>query len=434
MDDGLPSALEQFRALSADQRRQLLKRHGERVLLAALAGQGSLRADQRPPPGDWAIWALLAGRGFGKTRAGAEWIHGLAGAAPRRFALVGSTLDNARAVMMEGESGLLAQVPPGQDLTWRPSLRRIDWANGSEARIFSGGDPDALRGGQFHYGWGDEFAHWPEAEAALTNLRMATRLGDLPRLLLTTTPLPLAWLKALMAEAGVAVTRGVTMANAANLPDSYLATMQRRYGGTVTGRQELLGEIVEDRPGALWTRALLDRQRVEGRPQALRVLVGVDPLAGRGTCGIVVVALGADGHGFVLEDASVTAQRPENWARAVVAACDRWQADKVVAETNQGGDMVAAVLKAVDAALPLHLVRASRGKVVRAEPVASLYGEGRVFHCGVFAALEDQLCGMLDSGIYAGPGGSPDRADALVWALTGLMLDGRRVPPRVRFL
>ncbi|KAB7648173.1 DNA-packaging protein [Polymorphobacter fuscus] len=436
LKDDPRSLAEIWRGADAAARRRLLRRHDEAALLAALSAAGSLRPAQRPPAGDWSIWAILAGRGFGKTHAGAEWVHALAETRPRRFALVATSLDVARAVMVEGESGLLARVPPGGDVTFTPSLKQLDWANGSQARLFSGGEPDALRGGQFDFAWGDEFAHWPRAEATLTNLRLATRLGAHPRLLLTTTPLPFAWLKDLLGEPGVVVTRGAMRDNAANLSATFIDTLQRRYGGSATGRQELEGEIVDDIAGALWTRALIERQRRSVVPALVRIIIGVDPPAGgaNGVCGIVAVGLGADGLGHVLADASVAGVRPEGWARAVVAAAERWGADKVVAEVNNGGDMVTAVLKAIDTALPVQAVRAARGKVARAEPVASLYGEGRVVHVGAFPALEDQLCGLLASGVYAGPGASPDRADALVWALTALMLGDRPARPGVRGL
>lgn len=430
------SIAELWPELDAAQRRTLAEHYGEDVVVAALSGPGTLRGTQSPPPGGWSIWAILAGRGFGKTRAGAEWIHALAAVRPRRFALVGTSLENARAVMVEGESGLLARVPEGGDVTFVPSLRQVNWQNGSQARLFSGGEPDSLRGGQFDFAWGDEFAHWPRAEATLTNLRMATRLGVHPQLLLTTTPLPLEWLKALLAEPGVVVTRGRMRENLANLPASFVAAIEKRYAGTATGRQELDGEIIEDLAGALWTRALIERQRRTGTPPIGRVVVGVDPPAGgaQGVCGIVVVGLGSDGLAYVLADASVAGVRPEGWARAVVAAADLWRADKVVAEINNGGDMVTALLRSVDSQLVVTPVRAAKGKVARAEPVASLYGENRVFHAGVFPALEDQMCGLMASGVFAGPGVSPDRADAMVWALWALMLGDKVRVPGVRGL
>ena len=431
-DAGDLSLLEEFRVLSAAEQRRVLRRYGEENVVAGLLGEGSLRAAQRPPAGDWGVWVILAGRGFGKTRAGTEWVHGVAGAGGKRIALVAPSLDVGRAVMVEGESGLLARVPPGCTLTWQPHLKRLVWDNGSEARLYSGGEPDRLRGGQFDAAWGDEFAHWAHGEDTLMNLRMATRLGPDPRILLTTTPLPLPWLKALIAEPGVVLARGTTQDNAANLPRAFLARLERRFGGTITGRQELAGEIVEDLEGALWTRSLIERQRIGSVPPLVRVVVGVDPPAAGGTCGIVVAGLDGHGQAVVLDDASVSAQRPEQWARAVVQAADRWQADRVVAEVNQGGAMVTAMLHSIDAALPVLPVRASRGKVARAEPVAALYGEGRAVHAGVFPALEDQLCGLLADGRYAGPGGSPDRADACVWALTALLLGGRLPSPGIR--
>ncbi len=425
-----------WQAADAAQRQRLNKALGSPAVAATLAWSGSLRKAQMSPDGDWSIWAILAGRGFGKTRAGAEWVHSLAATPGRRIALVGPSLDTARAVMVEGESGLLARVPAGGDVTFVPSLKQVQWQNGSQARLFSGGEPDSLRGGQFDFAWGDEFAHWPRAEAALTNLRLATRLGARPQLLLTTTPLPLAWLKALLAEPGVVVTRGAMRDNEANLPAAYVDALERRYGGTATGRQELAGEIVDDLAGALWTRRLFERHRMVEVPTLARIIIGVDPPAGgaNSTCGIVAVGLGADGRGHVLADASVTAARPEGWARAVVTAAGQWGADRVIAEVNNGGDMVTSMLKSIDTALPVEAVRASRGKVARAEPIASLYGEGRVSHIGAFPALEDQLCGFMASGVYAGPGASPDRADALVWALTALMLGDRRGKPGVRGL
>ena len=398
---GAPGATiaEIWDAADAADRQRIVRGSDAAHVDLAVSGVARLRTSQQPPDGDWSIWAILAGRGFGKTRAGAEWVHELASTVPgRRIALVASSLDAARAVMVEGESGLLARVPAGGDVTFVPSLRQLNWANGSQARLFSGGEPDSLRGSQFDFAWGDEFAHWPRPEDTLTNLRLATRLGVQPRLLLTTTPLPRPWLKALLAEPGVVVTRGTMADNAANLPAVFLATLRRRYGGSATGRQELDGEIVEDHDGALWTRALIEAQRRPDAPGMMRVIVGVDPPAGGagGVCGIVAVGLGVDGYGYVLADASLAVTRPEAWARAVVDTAGFWKADRVIAEINNGGNMVTAMLKSVDSGLPVKEVRASHGKVARAEPVASLYGEGRVFHAGMFPALEDQLRGQAD--------------------------------------
>ena len=434
------SALEMAAALPIDRRKALAAR------LTALEREalgwrwaGSARSGQLPPDGDWESWVILAGRGFGKTRAGAEWVLACAEQTPGvRIALVGSTVADARSVMVEGQSGLLACARPEAGLSFEPSLRRLTWANSSTASIYSAAEPDGLRGPQFHFAWGDEAARWPDAPATLANLRMALRLGASPRLLLTTTPRPLAWLKALVAAPGVVVARGATTENAANLPTAFLSAMQRDYAGTRLGRQELDGEFVDDIEGALWTRALLEQCRVRAVPSARRVVVGVDPPASSGdradACGIVVVALGADGNGYVIDDASVQGLLPEQWARAVVAAADRHAADRVVAEVNNGGDMVVAVLRSVSSTLSVKPVRAAAGKVARAEPVASLYAAGRVFHAGAFPALEDELCGLMLGGAYAGPGRSPDRADALVWALAELLLGTTATTPLIRTL
>ncbi len=428
------SIVEAWAAADEGGRQRLVRSHGAAAIAAALTGLGRLRPAQTPPKGDWTIWAILAGRGFGKTRAGAEWVLELAQTGRMRIALVAPSLEAARAVMVEGESGLLARAAPEAGLAFRPSLHQLEWGNGSIARLYSGGEPDGLRGGQFDYAWGDEFAHWPRAEATLLNLRLATRLGAHPRMMLTTTPLPLPWLKALLAEPGVVVTRGRMADNDRNLPGSFLATLQARFGGTALGRQEIDGEIIESLEGALWSRTLLEQQRRGDLPPMVRTVVGVDPPAGgkAAVCGIIVAGIDAEGFAWVIEDASVEGPRPEIWARAVVAAFERHMADRVVAEINNGGDMVTALLKSVDAALPVLPVRASKGKVARAEPVASLYGEGRVFHNGSFAALEDQLCGLMLNGNYDGPGGSPDRADALVWAVSALLLGQLRSEPTVR--
>lgn len=395
------------------------------------------RRAQLPPSGDWDSWLILAGRGFGKTRAGAGWVHECATAVPgTRIALIGATLGDARAVMVEGESGLIATAAPGVRLHYEPSLRRLIWPNGAQAQLFSAQEPETLRGPQFHFAWGDEAARWTRGADVLANLRMGLRLGAKPRLLLTTTPRPLPWLKALLRDAACRVVRGGTLDNADNLPRAFIDAVQRDYGGTRLGRQELDGELIEDIEGALWTRAMIEAARAPTVPALARVVVAVDPPASSGAhadaCGIVVAALGSDGRGYVLADRSVQGATPDNWARAVVAAADEFGADRVIAEANNGGAMVVQVLRAVDAALPVKAVHASRGKVARAEPVASLYAAGKVSHVGAFPALEDEMCGLVIGGGYAGPGRSPDRADALVWALTELLLGRRTDGPRIR--
>ena len=391
---------------------------------------------QAAPPGDWLIWLIVAGRGFGKTRAGAAWIDEVAVSQPgSRIALVGATMADARSVMIEGESGLLA-LNPG--LRFEPSRGRVEWpGTGSVAHLFSAEEPGRLRGPSFGYAWGDEAARWERGPDVVANLRMALRVGMHPRLLLTTTPKPLAWLKRLAVAEGVVAVRGRTRDNML-LPRAFQDAMLAEYGGTRLGRQEIDGEFIDAAEGALWSHAQLDAGRIACRPTCTRIVVGVDPPAGVGAhvdaCGIVVAGLLPDGRGAVLADRSVQGLTPENWARAVVAAFDEYSADLVVAEVNNGGAMVTAVLRGVDDRLNVREVRAAQGKVARAEPVAALYAQGKVVHAGVFEALEDELCGLSAGGGWHGPGRSPDRADACVWALTELMLGPVRADPGVRSL
>ena len=397
------------------------------------------RCQQLPPGGDWRVWLVLAGRGFGKTRAGAEWVRAITDADPAaRIALVGGSLGEARAVMVEGESGLLAISPHDRTPRFEPSLRRLTWPNGAQATLYSAGEPESLRGPQHSHAWCDEIAKWDNAGgravAAWDNLVLGLRLGEQPRAMATTTPRAVPLLLRLLGEDDVAVTRGRTEDNAAHLPTRFVCDIRRAYGRSLLGRQELDGELVADLPGALWTRALIERCRDNAATApSVRTVVGVDPPASASgdACGIVVVAAGEDGIARVLADASVMRASPERWARAVAGAAQAWQADRVVAEANQGGAMVASVLRAADIALPLRLVHASKGKVARAEPVAALYEAGRVRHAGTFPQLEDELCGLIAGGGYEGPGRSPDRADALVWAMHELMLGPAR-RPRVR--
>lgn len=403
------------------------------------------RRDQLPPAGDWSAWLICAGRGFGKTRAGAEWVREIAKREPEaRIALVGASLAEARAVMVEGESGILACSPPHRCPVFEPSLRRLTWANGAQATLYSAAEPESLRGPQHSHAWCDEIAKWDMAGERATrtwdNLLLGLRLGDLPRVLATTTPRPVPLMLRLLeeeAKGAVAVARGTTHDNGQNLPEPFIEAIDRRFAGTSFARQELGGELLTEVDGALWSRALLERRRAEapeeepGR-ELTRVVVGVDPPASaRGdACGIVVAALASGGNAVVLADCSLERPSPERWARAVAEAARAWNADRVVAEANQGGAMVASVLRAADVSLPLKLVHASRGKAARAEPVAALYEGGRVRHAGLFPQLEDQMCGLMAGGRYEGPGRSPDRADALVWALSELML-GKQARPRI---
>ena len=422
------------------------------------------RPGQRPPAGDWSIWLIMAGRGFGKTRAGAEWVRQIAeGDGSARFALVGANYAETRTVMVEGESGLLSIAPPDQRPVWEPSLKRLTWENGAQAHLYSAAEPEGLRGPQHSHAWCDEIAKWMnnagQAEAAWDNLKMGLRLGFRPQLVATTTPRPVALVRALVNADGVVIARGRTQDNDLHLPVAFLTTMEADYRGTRLGRQELDGELIEDVEGALWTRVMIEGCRVgvnavrvepsrdtgagsnrsldfardEREAGLVRVVIGVDPPASKtgDACGIIVAGLGADGKAYVLADCSVEKASPETWARKVADAADRFDADRVIAEANQGGAMVKSVLHAAKISLPVKLVHAARGKVARAEPVAALYENDRVHHVGAFPQLEDEMCGLLIGGGYEGPGRSPDRADALVWALTELMLGNERVP-RVR--
>jgi phage terminase large subunit-like protein len=409
----------------------------------------ALPEHQLPPPGDWATWVVMGGRGAGKTRAGAEWVRaqveGARAGDPGRaahVALIAETLDQAREVMVFGPSGLLACSPPDRRPEWQAVRRRLVWPNGAEARIFSASDPESLRGPQFDCAWADELAKWKKGRAAWDMLQFGLRLGERPRAVVTTTPRVNGLLSRVLAAEGTVVTRAPTSANRANLARSFLETVEREYGGTVLGRQELDGEMPTELPGALWPPARIEACR--GMAPALdRIVVAVDPPVTGGkaadACGIVVAGVEAAGPPgnwttWVLEDATVTGAHPRVWAEAVVAAARRWRADRVVAEVNQGGDLVETLIRQVDPLLSYRAVRATRGKVARAEPVAALYERGRVRHGGVFRALEDQMAQVTAEG-FTGQG-SPDRVDALVWAVTDLMVDpaARWSEPAVRAL
>lgn len=421
---------------TADPLEALIARRG--LLASRRIGRSwaiSGRAEQKPPEGDWGTWLLIGGRGSGKTRAGAEWVQSLAlSAGPRtdlRIALIAETLGDAREVMIDGASGI-ARIARRLRPEVEISRRRIVWPNGAIAQIFSSEDPESLRGPQFHYAWCDELAKWKHAEDTFDMLQFALRLGTRPRQLVTTTPRAVPLLKRLMGDADTVVSRLATADNRHNLAPGFIATLERRYGGTRLGRQELGGELIEDREDALWRRDRLEALTVRLIEPLRRIVVAVDPPAGSGAasvCGIVVAGLMDNGRAAVLADCSVEGKSPADWAGAVVAAFRRFEADRVVAEVNQGGDMVAAMLRSVDARLPLSLVRATRGKFLRAEPVAALYEQGRVVHAGRFVELEDQMCDFGPEGLSSGR--SPDRLDALVWALTALMLEGPG-EPRIR--
>jgi len=395
---------------------------------------------QREPTGDWRVWLSLTGRGFGKTRAGAEWVWARTREKPdARIALVGGNLGEVARVMVKGPSGLIATAGTGEKAVWLAGERVLRFGCGAEAHAYSAERPEALRGPEHDYAWCDELAKWNHGEATWDNLMLGLRRGERPRVMVTTTPRAVPLLKRIRALPDMIETRGRSSDNL-NLAEEALAAMAAAYGGTRLGRQELEGELIEDIEGTLWPRWMIEKGRsgawtpADAGERLRRIVVGVDPPgSAAGTCGISVCGEGADGIRYVLEDASESGLSPNGWARAVAGAAERWGADRVVAEANHGGDMVAEVLKAVAPALPLRPVHASRGKVARAEPVAALFETGEARFAGRFPALEDELAGMVTGGGYEGPGTSPDRADAMVWAMTELLPQRLRTP-RIRTL
>ncbi|MGE0701625.1 MAG: DNA-packaging protein [Hyphomicrobiaceae bacterium] len=400
------------------------------------------RDDQLPPlhtaaGKPWRTWLLLGGRGSGKTRAGAEWVRAVAlglwpgEARAARIALVGPTQQHVRAVMIEGVSGLMAVHPPGERPVLEISKGQLVWPrSGAIAQFFSAEDPEGLRGPQFDAAWCDELGRWKRAHRAWDMLQFGLRLGTAPRQVVTTTPRAIKLLKAIMADEATAMTRARTADNAANLAPAFIAEVTRMYAGTALGRQELDGEVVTERPDSLWQRKWLVEARTRIAPDMHRIVVAVDPPVtatdNADTCGIVVAGLGPDSRAYILADRSLQGRDPATWARAVIAAYRDFQADRIVAEANQGGDLVVNVIRSVDANAPVKKVHASRGKFARAEPIAALYAENRVVHVGEFPALENQMCDFGPEGLSEGR--SPDRVDALVWALTELMLTSTRDP------
>jgi phage terminase large subunit-like protein len=395
-----------------------------------------------PNGNPWHTWLMIGGRGAGKTRAGAEWVRAQALGLPpfatekaARIALVGETEHDVREVMIEGVSGLLAVHGWHERPVWLPSRKRLEWPDGQVAQAFSAEDPESLRGPQFSCAWSDEMAKWRYAEDAFDMLQFGLRLGTQPRQLITTTPRPREFLKRLIEDPTSVVTRATTRDNANNLAPTFLRTVMGRYAGSRIGRQELEGEIVEDRPDALWSRALLEGLRVSEAPPLQRIVVAVDPPASSGgsaaACGIVAAGITDGGICYVLADDTVSGLTPNGWAMKAIALWHRLRADALVAEVNQGGEMVRTVINQVDSGVPVTSVHASRGKWVRAEPVATLYEQGRVKHAGIFASLEDEMCDFGISGLSGGR--SPDRVDALVWAIGALALQARN-GPRIRAL
>ncbi len=382
------------------------------------------RPTQVAPRGTWRTWLILAGRGFGKTRTGAEWVR----ASVKRYPLVNviaATADDARDIMIEGESGILAICPVDERPQYRAAYRRLEWPNGARTLIFTADEPDRLRGKQHQKLWADELAAWRYPEA-WDQAMFGLRLGNNPQAVVTTTPKPIELVRRLVADPTCHVTRGSTYDNRANLAPAFFEQIIKRYEGTRIGRQELLAEILDDVEGALWTHAMIDTTRVEAHPDLVRVGVGVDPSGGategHDEQGIVVAGLGVDGDGYVLADYSCRLS-PDGWGRRAVQAFIDHHADVIFVEKNFGGDMAISTIetaaRAMGTVVPIVAVSASRGKIVRAEPVAALYEQGKVHHVGTFNDLEDQMTTYVP-GIAA----SPDRLDALVWVATEVLLQG----------
>lgn len=429
------SIMEQISLLPVDEQRVILDGLDMEQLM--WDWKAWARPEQLPPPGDdWAIWLYLAGRGAGKTRSAAEWVRDMAKRTDKgqlRFALVARTAADVRDVIVEGESGIISVSPPSERPLYEPSKRRLTWPNGNTATCFTADEPDGLRGPQFHYAWADEIAAWrqsPDAAGMTSwdNLRVACRLGSSPQIICTTTPKRVPMLYSLLTEAEktgrVVVSRGSTLDNAGNLSNTYLEAITGVYAGTRLAAQELFGEMLSDVEGALWTIELLERSRETAFPVGapLRV-VGVDPSVAenpRDECGIVVCASSGERdlykrHAWVLEDASIHGS-PEQWANKVVDMARKYSCP-VVAEVNQGGALVTNAILAIDPSIKVLEVHSKFGKALRAEPVTLAYEQGRIHHVNYLADLESQMCAWIP-----GEGKSPDRVDALVHALTALII------------
>lgn len=428
---------ERLAGLSAAERREVLAMLEPTV--TRRPWHFTARPDQREPKGDWTQWLILSGRSWGKTRTGAETTNDRAARGDcKRISLVARTAADYRDTMIEGESGILACSPPDWRPVWEPSKRELTWPNGTIAKCYSAEEPGQLRGPQSSWFWADEFASWfvnsseqitpqstARAEKAWSNLMILNRLGDHPQGVITTTPQPLQQIRSLLADPNVYVTRGALFDNSANLSERYLERMRMLYDGTRLGRQELYGEILDDVPGALWQREWFDRDRQPGWPDLVRVVVGVDPAVTSGPdadeTGIVVAGLGVDGRGYVIADRSCKLS-PQGWAERALRAYHDFRADSIIPERNNGGDLVMQNIRLVGPHVPVMPVWASRGKAKRAEPIALLYEKAMISHVGQYDQMEDEMCRFTREG---GFDLSPNRADAAVWALWALFLDGR---------
>ena len=381
------------------------------------------REKQFIPPGKWSTWLILSGRGFGKTRTGAEFVKSEVADGRNHIAIVGRTAADCRDVMVEGESGILSCYPRSSRPLYEPSKRKLTWASGQVAHTYSAEEPDLLRGAQPESAWCDEVAAWASAIETWDNLQMGLRLGARPRCCVTTTPKPVKIIRDLSKDPNTVITRGSSYENRANLSPDWFDRVIKKYEGTRLGRQEIMGELLEDTPGALWSRALIENARVQCCPCVLRrVVVAIDPAVTSGEdadeTGIVVAGVGVDGHGYVFGDYTLRAL-PAEWAKTAIHQYRYWKCDRIIGESNNGGEMIEATLRMIDPNVPYRAVHASRGKVTRAEPVAALYEQGRIHHVGTFEQLEDQQCAFVPGAMEK----SPDRVDALVWAITELMID-----------
>jgi phage terminase large subunit-like protein len=433
----------QLRALPPEKRAAALAAAGEAAVTAfdehwpTWAHRG-----QVPDHDGWTLWVMLTGRGFGKTRAGAEWVSEKARTHPgASIALVAANPREARRVMIEGKSGLLRAARSGEErqrILWEPGIGRVRFASGAQAYVYSGADGESPRGGEHDFAWCDELAKWRQAQATWDNLMLTMRSGARPQVMVTTTPKPLPALRAVLESPDLVLTGGTSYDNP-HVASAFLRWAETVHGKARLGRQELLGELIEDVAGSLWPRALIERSRLDGRlpREALkRVVIGVDPpvTADGDECGIVVCALAEGGFAAVVGDHSEGGLSPEQWARKVAGAAQKWQADRIVAEGNQGGEMVESVLRGAGLRLPVKRVHARVGKGRRAEPIAAFFECGEARFAGAFPELEDQLAGLVVGGDYQGKARSPDRADAMVWAMTELLLAPRRAKPSIRLL
>lgn len=424
-------------AQQADVEFERVRREKEqRAITKSLSGwREQARPNQLTPPGNWRTWMMLAGRGFGKTRAGAEDVKEYGLLHPKsRIAIVAPTFADARDTCVEGESGLYNCLPEQSIKDWNRSIGELVLYNGTRYKLFSAEKPNRLRGPQHHRAWCEELAAW-QYEEAWDQLQFGLRLGDDPQTVVTTTPKPVKLVRDILSDPTTHKTTGSTFENAANLPKAFLDRLLKKYEGTRLGRQEIYAEVLDDTPGALWKLAAIEILRVKNYPPLVRIVVGVDPEAsseeGSAETGIIVVGMGRDGHLYVLFDASIQGT-PNEWGMAVVAAYMLYQADCIVVEVNNGGDMCEATIrqvrdkddKPVGKNLPVKKVHASRGKYTRAEPISSIYEQGRAHHVGYFGMLESQMCSWVP-GTNAD---SPDRMDALVWACTELTGGEERKP------